>query len=1126
MTASYLQDKEFLEQLDLQEHREIFARVASLDIDGNPIEYIEGRITAGSINIDGTSTVRRTCNLTLVSQNLNINDFYWGIKTKIKLEIGLKNTVGDILKYNYIYEKDENGNTVYYYTNQNGSYRSHYVLGASGIYEIDKFYNTDRPNEFITLDEEQMQSIMPKIKVTNSYYAKNPYPDILWFPQGTFVISNFNSSIQTNGQTVTINGKDKMCMLNGDLGGQLTASIDFGQEEMLDYIYTEHVFTDLRDYISHTYYLPTNEYKEYKGNFNANQVYYVKDGENHYKKAAITNFASNMTYYVRCYELASGEFDSSKTYYDKEEMIVKTPIPIKKIIREAVHAWAGEPYQNIIINDLDDFGLEQLTYKGDKTLYCYRPIDDDVYRQLSTSSNTVVYIVPESLKTAADGNAAEAVASAFARNHNNWLSGTLADLDDQIHFDPAVGGIAERDTLSLTWVMRDGGRSSKPCVIRKLEYGEDAGYRSTELTYAGELICAIGDTVTSVLDKIKNMLGNFEYFYNLQGQFVFQKKQTYIDTAWTTVKKVEGDVIVTPSELTSSVMYNFEGNKLITAFQNTPDMANMRNDYSVWGVRKGISGIDLPVHMRYAIDKKPLIYTSYDGITYGTVAGFQIVEELGQEIQHTATFTYEKEPIPEWLAATSNLWWSVSDWAEYYKLLTGEYPAGALMQYGVEGFKGTIHFPGGEVHTCRNQLIFDYDTESGNSYTRNRWNPFQHGFRGCGHTYSMFLDWQTSRPGFKSYIYHPLIPSDIIGDYEEVILPDGTVIFNQESNNIVDWREIIYQMALDYFQYNERDDFLPTIAKNNPVFYPSGYTGYEQYYTDMQGFWRQLYNPDAEIKTSWTNGYYKTVKSNEDLITGTYEKATEWQDGKLIDVSCDYYLPGLEDSAEGTSLDDEIQGGGLAPEDGQVEDIRTELEKTIYSAEDVNLIEDKLDKIFIPKNSNAIYWNRSVFEAPESLNFWIDFLDDTSAISSFSVPSVGDRTKVVNDSKVTGIYFKEVPHFIFSSVAQVNRDAIQEKTGYSWIFLPGYMEKLFNISYRGKSAKDEIDSLIYKHSYCIENITITALPVYYLEPNTRIFVHDDDTGIDGEYIVTKITLPLTYNGTMQLTASKAPERII
>jgi hypothetical protein len=34
----------------------------------------------------------------------------------------------------------------------------------------------------------------------------------------------------------------------------------------------------------------------------------------------------------------------------------------------------------------------------------------------------------------------------------------------------------------------------------------------------------VGETLTSMLDKIVNMLGEFEYFYNLDGKFVFQKK--------------------------------------------------------------------------------------------------------------------------------------------------------------------------------------------------------------------------------------------------------------------------------------------------------------------------------------------------------------------------------------------------------------------------------------------------------------------------------------------------------------------------------------------------------------------------------------------------------------------------
>jgi hypothetical protein len=39
--------------------------------------------------------------------------------------------------------------------------------------------------------------------------------------------------------------------------------------------------------------------------------------------------------------------------------------------------------------------------------------------------------------------------------------------------------------------------------VMKIEYGQDVGYRLTDLTYAGELISKPGETLTSVFDKIK-----------------------------------------------------------------------------------------------------------------------------------------------------------------------------------------------------------------------------------------------------------------------------------------------------------------------------------------------------------------------------------------------------------------------------------------------------------------------------------------------------------------------------------------------------------------------------------------------------------------------------------------------
>jgi hypothetical protein len=49
-------------------------------------------------------------------------------------------------------------------------------------------------------------------------------------------------------------------------------------------------------------------------------------------------------------------------------------------------------------------------------------------------------------------------------------------------------------------------------------------------------------------------------------------------------------------------------------------------------------------------------------------------------------------------------------------------------------------------------------------------------------------------------------------------------------------------------------------------------------------------------------------------------------------------------------------------------------------------------------------------------------------------------------------------------------------------------------------------------------MSITAIPIYRLEPNTKIRINDPISGVTGDYYLNKIMLPLAYNGTMQLTA--------
>lgn len=718
---NFLMDLEFLRKLDLERNKTTYAKIILLTKDELPVYEIQGKITGGSINIDGASAVRRTCSLTMVSPDVDITNTYWALKNKFKLEVGVENTIDP------------------------------------------------------------------------------QYPDIVWFKQGIYIFTSLNMNVQSNNFTISVNGKDKGCLINGEFGGSINASTDFGKLE---------------------------EYRT---------------------------------------------LDNGEIVRDIIE------IPIVDIIRNAVHVYAGEPLHNIIINDVDEYGLELLEYRGDEAHPLYLPRDT----MTGEVSNMVINGEQKYYKS----------------NDNYDDSNTIAIKNVFPYYD--------RTELVNDTAMKVYNDQGKEFNIIKIEFGDTAGYRRTALTYPGELVANVGEALTSVLDKIKNMFSDFEYFYDIDGRFVFQKKKTYVNTTWNNIKQSEEDIYAEDAAYTSSIAYTFEDGILLTAFTDAPAINNIKNDFSIWGKRTSASGAEAPVHMRYAINFKPVYYKNFDGTEFNDQ---------------------------------------------------------------------------------------DYD-----------------------------------------------------------------------------WRELIYQMALDYFKYNHTiDNFTQILAENNSKYYPTGITGYENYYTDMQGFWRQLYHPGIDDET---------------MISETEKK----------ELARSYLIN------EKKKLPNEIT-------DKDIKNV------TILQ------IQNELKKEY---DSN--YWHKNVTKAPETLNFWFDFMNTDGEMGKYAVSAIGSRPKAVNNDKVKAIYFEQTPTVLFIGPNE-EYNAIDHQ-GYTFIRLTPQMENYFSISAQGLSAQDELNNLLYNHIYATEAVNLTAVPIYYLQPNVRIFVKDTNTGINGEFIVSKVTVPLQYNGTTSITTTRAVERI-
>ena len=57
-----------------------------------------------------------------------------------------------------------------------------------------------------------------------------------------------------------------------------------------------------------------------------------------------------------------------------------------------VHIYGKEPYGNIIIKDLSDFGKELLEYRYDTPLYLYREVNTNSYRNALLNKERVIYV--------------------------------------------------------------------------------------------------------------------------------------------------------------------------------------------------------------------------------------------------------------------------------------------------------------------------------------------------------------------------------------------------------------------------------------------------------------------------------------------------------------------------------------------------------------------------------------------------------------------------------------------------------------------------------------------------------------------------------------------------------------
>lgn len=158
--------------------------------------------------------------------------------------------------------------------------------------------------------------------------------------------------------------------------------------------------------------------------------------------------------------------------------------------------------------------------------------------------------------------------------------------------------------------------------------GDLVGYKETPLTYPGELILKMGQTVTNLLDEIVSTLGNYEYFYDAEGIFHFRQVKNYQATGVTplnydptiTVEVVDsqGNISQQTQDLDKSLqslyfprytddafINEFADQNLVTQIGYNPDYSKIKNDFICWGTKQDDSNSEVMVRYHLAIDVRP-----------------------------------------------------------------------------------------------------------------------------------------------------------------------------------------------------------------------------------------------------------------------------------------------------------------------------------------------------------------------------------------------------------------------------------------------------------------------------------------------------------------------------------------
>ena len=1070
----YLEDKEFLKQLDEERYREIYIRIEVLDFTTEQtIANIEGKSTGGSINLNGTSNMRRSGSLSMVV--------------------------------------DPNGIDI------GGESQDYYAI----------------------TDVQNLISMNKKIRVFSGVRNTIGDPwsqyDIIWFPQGVYVIKSGNAARNGGGINLSLTINDKCALLNGDMGGTIPAATIFSESELYNSAGTVRtvepvLIKDMAKRIVVEFGgekpenviiedIPESIVKVIKWTGKDPLYLITTDGHKQYTLEQPTE-NSNLEYKTFVYGQDVGYMNEPFVYPGRLECN------------------AGESAASVLDKLKNTLGNFEWFYDVHGRFHF-----QEIKNYLNTSLSTEILNLSESdylmtmnptmsSYTFDNHNIITSISNApqYANIKNDFVVwGTrktstgvqkpiryhLAFEDKPTPRSKPMDALVYDDYRGLQSVIKldESNFNDKPNLIYK-----DVPTGEVEITYSQDETCkTINETVIKTTELQKEFsVSEFTYAYDEDIGELPYESEAYIG-------EYEGDV---------SESSNTEVSETVTSLTLTEPKENYSIQEEPIIISSEIEDVGNPTYDRSNVtDQSELIKNLF---TFGSSINHPEREE-GVSIQD------------------GSLEWCNED--DYSSKMSSSY------EYLFEYLNDTEPFP--IFYIGNRNLPFESSPILGivlngqsNEYTGWYWNT-SGGFIGCNlsnfndlHSY-FYLDLNLS--AFYPETNYPVY----IDIYTNLVFVDNFSIQNylyfidRESENALDYEALETEnnlTVLRIYPNNSQRNFLKIEIVDANSILNSGYLSQDS--DSTLRFNGIIASNCMRYTATGIKKYQNQVKTETTLLTTTEYLYTEPKIVKKEDIMETIEVPNLtKDSpkvyylAKNTiwAWDDELKDFREFPNYKYCKllpgDWRTELyfqgleasDKTFsrnYYAAELNAEWPKICNVLDSYDEETEIYTSAYWpdQKADLYEYWLDFIE----ASDFSINNIGRRVKVITDNNSNCLFPVEVPNYIIVEADGdvTNERELAEKKRQEVIQVSPSIFKNLSLGGSQNAAFDKIKELLNTHTQYNESVTLSVIPIYYLEPNTRITINDPQMGIQGDYLIKSISLPLTASGTSNISCTKALSKTI